>query len=150
MTSSARSVRPVPSDTAAYPQGYDYDERRQALEVGIGEFAPVSPAIWSFTVSGFPVVRSWLDYRMGQPRSQRASSPLDDIRMESWPAHFTEELLRVLWVLEGTIALWPALSASLTSVLDGPLLEATDLPLPTDRKRRPPAAEVAPQASFDL
>ncbi|MDA8262936.1 MAG: N-6 DNA methylase [Actinomycetota bacterium] len=147
---SARCITPVPPDAARYPDRYAYDERRQALAVGTGEFAPVSPAIWTFTVSGFPVVRSWLDYRMRQQRSQRTSSPLDAIRVERWPAHFTEELLRLLWVLEGTVELWPELASNLTSVIEGPLLDAGDLPAPSERERRPPAPERPVQGSLGL
>jgi len=39
----------------------------------------------------------------------RRSSALDRIRPTVWPAAFTEELLRLLWIIENTVALQPAL-----------------------------------------
>ena len=74
------------------------------MRVGDGEFAPVAPEVWNYSVSGLQIVKSWLDYRKLK-RSGRRSSPLDDIRPESW--NFAEELLELLWVLEATIALQP-------------------------------------------
>ena len=84
----ARCTAPV--SLSDYPEGYEYDAAAQTLRVGGpapvktgGEFAPVPPDIWEFSVSGYQVVKSWLDRRKLNP-SGRKSSPLDDIRPARW------------------------------------------------------------------
>jgi len=144
-----RCTKPVPSEPEAYPESFIYDESAQVLRVGDGEFAPVAPDVFRFSISGFPIVRSWLDYRM-RTGAGRRSSPLDDIRATRWPASFTEELLRVLWVLEHTVSLFPELSAALSAVLEGPLFEAAEIPVPTKEERSPPTPSVTTQPSFDV
>ena len=91
--------------------------------MGKGEFAPVSRAVWEFSVSGYEVVKSWLGFRM-KKRSGRKSSPLDDIRPAAWTAPLTTELLELLWVLEATVAAQPELNALLSEILTSPLLPA--------------------------
>jgi len=134
----ARSVQPIPPDTGLYPQTYAYDDQAQVLRVGEGSIEPVPAEVFGFTVSGFPVVRSWLDYRMAEPRGRR-SSPLDDIGPTTWPATFTAELLELLWVLEATIAVGPRLDEWLERVIAGPLFTTSDLPQPSEMERKPPA-----------
>lgn len=65
---------------------------------------------------GIAVVRSWLSYRM-RSGAGRKSSPLDDIRPERWTSQLTEELRELLWVLEATVAMFPALAELLESVV---------------------------------
>ena len=84
-----------------YPAGFHYDPGTKTLRVGDGEFAPVAPAVWSYSVSGLQVVKSWLNYRKLVP-SGRKSSDLDKIRPERWT--FGEELIELLWLLEATVA----------------------------------------------
>jgi len=98
---SARSIVAVPDTAADYPERFSYDEPSQTIRVGKGAFGPVAPEVWSFSVSGFEVVRSWLAYRM-KAGAGRRSSPLDEIRPERWTPAFTEEFLELLWVLEAT------------------------------------------------
>ncbi len=74
--------------------------------------------VWSFSLSGFEVVKSWLAYRL-RDRSGKKSSPLDDIRPERWT--FDGELLNLLWVLDHTVDLQPPLAALLEKVLAGEL-----------------------------
>ena len=93
---AARCTAPVSLDD--YPADHEYDAAIQTLRVGDGEFAPVAPEVWEFSVSGYQVVRSWLDRRKLEP-SGRKSSPLDRIRPERWD--FTQELLELIWILEG-------------------------------------------------
>ncbi len=87
----ARCVKAVPLDK--YPFDFSYEPGSHTLRVGDGEFSPVKPCVWSFSVSGLQIVKSWLDYRKLK-RSGRKSSPLDEIRPERWD--FTEELLELL------------------------------------------------------
>jgi hypothetical protein len=137
-------VKAVPGDEPAYPESFEYNEATQTLRVGEGEFCPVSPAVFSFEVSGLKVVQSWLKYRMRSP-SGRRSSPLDAIRPKRWTGQFTTELLELLWVLEATVASYPLQAELLEAIAAGPCIEAAELPPVPESMRRPPAAsEEAP------
>ena len=118
-----------------YPASFSYDSERQTLVVGDGEFAPVTPGIWNYSVSGFQIVKSWLDRRKLK-RSGRQSSTLDRIRPAQW--EFTEELLNLLWLLEATIDLQPEGAALLAEVCASDLFTQDELPTPVDEERRPP------------
>jgi len=135
---SARCTRPVPGDPAGYPEKYEYNEPTRTLLVGAGAFAPVAPEVYDFEVSGLKVVQSWLGYRMKKPKGKK-SSPLDEITPDRWPSEFTTELLELLWVLEATIAEYPAQAKLLAAVVKGPCFKADDLPPVPDAARKPPA-----------
>ncbi|MCY4485999.1 MAG: hypothetical protein OXF11_02655 [Deltaproteobacteria bacterium] len=107
---------------------------RERYTVGTGTFGPVSPEVWNFEVSGLKVVGSWLGYRM-KTRKGRKSSPLDDIRPTRWTQ--SDELLRLLAILEHTIEVTPAAAALLDEILASPLIPATVLPKPTSDQRKP-------------
>ena len=139
----ARCTKSVSLDE--YPAGYHYDSGTKTLRVGDGEFAPVDPEVWSYSVSGLQVVRSWLGYRKLVP-SGRKSSDLDKIRPDRWT--FGEELLELLWLLEATVALEPEGAALLDEVCASPLFSADDLPTPTNEERKPPT--VAPHEGEQL
>lgn len=110
------------------------------LHVGDGRVAEVSKPVWEFSVSGLKVVEAWLACRM-KGGSGKSSSALDEIRPERWTADMTKELLEVLWVLEATIAMYPALDAFLTEVVAGETFSADELPKPTDAERKEPKIE---------
>lgn len=133
---AARYVTPIPRDE--FPETHTYDQARGELHVGKGIFAPVSPEVRAFSVSGLEVVGSWLDYRMKNGAGRR-SSPLDEIRPTTWPEAFTTELLELLWVLERTVALGPTLDELLNAVVASDVILASELPEPTDEERKPPA-----------
>ena len=114
----ATTINGVSSDPAHYPAEYGYDPARREIAVGDGRVGPVAPEVWEFEVSGLKVVRSWLGYRM-KKRTGKKSSPLDDIRPERWTPKMTDEFLELLWVLEGTITMEPALSEILDNVVSG-------------------------------
>lgn len=128
----ARCLVGTPMSPQDYPERYRYDGGQQKLYVGKGEFAPVRPEVWEFSVSGLPVVKSWLDYRMKR-RAGRKSSPLDAIRPDSW--QFDDELLDLLWVLEHTVDLFPELARLLDDILRSPLFAASDFPKPAKAER---------------
>lgn len=96
-----------------HPRSFTYRVAEDALHVGDGVVGPVAPPVWDFAVSGLRVVRSWLNYRISPARRP---SRLDDIRPR-WTERMTRELLEVLWVLEATLALQPALAALLEEVV---------------------------------
>ena len=134
-TGVARCTAAVPP--TPLPDRFEYDPEGRTLHVGDGAFAPVSPAVWAFEVSGLKVLRSWLDNRSANPGG-RTSSPLDAIRPARWTAEFTAELLRLLAILEATVVGYDSQSALLDRVLAGPLIPAADLPPVPAAARKPP------------
>lgn len=143
---AAKCRKAVPCDADGYPESFSYNEATQTLNVGRGEFAPVSQEVWLFEVSGFKVVQSWLKYRMKE-RSGRKSSPLDDIRPERWTAEYTESLLHLLWVLEHTLKSYPDQQALLEEILAGELVDAGQLPAVPDEAREAPVSTKRASAS---
>lgn len=147
----ARCTKPVPP--SPLPEGHSYDPAARVLRVGTGpdagEFEPVSPEVYGYSVSGFHVVKSWLDRRKRE-RSGRKSSPLDGIRPERWDQEFDSGLLQLLWVLEETLRLEPEGAALLAEVCASPLFTAAELPAPSAAERKPPRAAPGEQADLDL
>jgi hypothetical protein len=134
----AECIKAVPATKEGYPKRHSYDASSLELRVGEGVFAPVSPAVRGYSVSGLDVIGSWLDYRM-KGGAGRRSSELDAIRPETWPPAFTEELVRLLWVIEHTVALMPELNETLAAVIAGPCFLASGLPEPTEAEGAAPA-----------
>ena len=139
---AARCLKPVPGDAAGYPDKFEYNDSARTLRVGEGEFAPVAPEVYGFEVSGLKVVQSWLGYRMKKPKGKK-SSPLDAISPDRWPSEFTTEFLELLWVLEATVAEYPAQAELLSAVIEGPCFKADELPPVPDAARKPPARPAA-------
>jgi len=139
---TARCVKPVPGGAVGYPDKYEYNVATKTLHVGDGEFAPVAPEVYDFEVSGLKVVQSWLKYRLKKGGGKK-SSPLDDIRPERWTGEFTTELLELLWVLEASLAEYPAQAKLLSAVVKGPCLKADELPAVPDAARKPPSRPAA-------
>jgi hypothetical protein len=137
---SARSIRGVPTDPEHYPDDFSFEPAEQLLRVGDGEFGPITDEVWNFSISGFPVLHSWLAYRM-KSGAGRSSSPLDEIRPDRWTAAMSQELLEILWVLEATIDLFPELRELFNSVAQGSTFTAEELPQPSPEERLPPEAE---------
>ena len=121
----------------AMPEKRDihYDPDSRSLTVGTGLFAPVAPEVWDFEVSGLNVLGSWLGYRM-KTRKGKGSSSLNKIRPTHWSQ--TEELLRLLAILDHTVQVTPTAAKLLDDILASPLIPATDLPTPTPAQRKPP------------
>jgi hypothetical protein len=145
----ARCTKAVSSSRTGYPTEYSYDSAEHTLYVGDGHFSPVSPKVWSYAISGFEVVQWWLGYRMAQGAG-RASSPLDRVRPERWTADMTEELLRLLWILETTLALEPRLNKNLASVVASETLADDDLPQPSLAERAAPAVRSVHPEQLDF
>jgi hypothetical protein len=134
--------RPISERATEYPRHFAYDSTSRCLVVGNGVISNVDPQVYAFSVSGFSVVESWLRYRMKERggRAGRAAtrSELDQIRPTSWS--FTQELLDLLWVIEGCVGMWPHLAEFLESVTAGDLVLAEELPIPDDTERKAPPA----------
>ena len=133
---TAKCIKAVPDHADRYPLSFEYNDDTQNLHVGDGEFAPVSPEVYDFNVSGLKVVQSWLNYRMKKGAGKK-SSPLDDIRPERWTSKFTTELLELLWVLEATIAIYPEQAKLLKAVVAGECFQAEELPEVPETMRKP-------------
>lgn len=138
----ARCTKAIPSGDL--PERFSYDAASQTLSVGDGVFQPVALAVWEFEVSGLKVVQSWLGYRM-RNRKGKKSSPLDSVIPEGWPPEFTTELLKLLHLLEETLALYPQTDSLLEQILEGPLLLANELGSPPDEYRQAPAHNASQQ-----
>jgi len=134
----ARCIKGTPTSPAEYPEDYDFDPSLKKLRVGKGLFVEVRREVWEFSVSGLQVVDSWLGYRM-KKRSGKKSSPLDDIRPDSW--QFDKELLEFLWILDATVDRLPALAALFEKLMAAEHLPATAFPSPTDAERQGPSAD---------
>ena len=137
---NVRCNRGISNSPENYPEGFEYDIDEQTLRVGEGEFYPVAPEVWNFSVSGLHVVKSWLDYRK-KTGAGRRSSPLDDIRPERWTTQMTKELLELLWVLEHTLAAYPELEVIFQAIVSSECFTEDELPSPTDEQRRPPQGD---------
>ena len=139
----------MPGDAEGCPTSFRYDGATRTLYVGEGEYAPVTPEVYGFEVSGLKVVQSWLRYRM-RNGAGRASSPLDGIRPERWTSRFTTELLELLWVLEATVEGWPEQERLLGAVVERECLRAGELPPVPEAMRKAPRARKAETPSLDL
>ena len=117
------------------PNDFKYGAATEILTVGEGKFAPVTREVWEYSVSGYQVIKSWLNRRKLK-RSGRKSSPLDDVRPERW--EFTEDLLHLLWVIEATLNLQPQGADLLDEVCASELFSGDELPSPSNEERKPP------------
>lgn len=151
-----RLVEPIPQDEAGMPRRLNYEPDSQRLHVGAGVVAPVSADVWHYQVSGTPVVTHWFNYRKHDPAGGH-ESPLDDVVVESWPAHYTTELLDLLNVLTLLIDLEPAQAELLDEITAGTLIDVNELtsadvlPVePTGSKRKPSVPDDGPQTTIEL
>ncbi len=135
----ARVRKAISDKPADYPETFEYIEQSKTLRVGTGVIAPVDPSVWNYEVSGLQVVKSWLGYRM-KDRKGKKSSPLDILHPEHWTSDFTDELLRLLSILDYTLAQRPRLDGLLQSVCAGRLLLAAQVPPTPVALRKPPRA----------
>lgn len=145
----ARCIEPVPETIGGYPDSYSYNEETRTLRVGLGAFAPVSPEVYGFEVSGLKVVQSWLGYRMKEAAGKK-TSPLDRIGPERGTAQFTTELLELLHVLEETVAVQPEQSRLLDGVLAVQCFGAQELlPVPEGMRQDPKPDESHQRALYE-
>ena len=148
-TGKAGIRKEVSPESAKYPETFRYRHISREIIVGDGIFRNVAPEVWQFKVSGLQVVESWLAYRM-KKRKGKKSSPLDEIRPKSWDAEMSNELLRVLRIIEKTLDLEEELEKTLDEITDSDLFLADELPKPTDAQRKPPDARDPDDPQDDL
>lgn len=144
-----KCTKAVPGHADGYPETFEYNDATRTLHVGEGEFAPVTPEVYEFEVSGLKVVQSWLKYRMKKGAGKK-SSRLDDIRPECWTSQFTTELLELLWILEATMDGYPEQAKLLEAVIKGDCFQADELPPVPDEMRKPPRARSMVGDLFDV
>ncbi len=134
---SAKVRKAIGEKPADYPDAFRYDPDTRSIHIASGEIGPVAPEVWSYEVSGFPVVQSWLGYRM-KNRKGKKSSPLDRIHPERWTSEFTDEFLRLLSILEQTLGMQKELTELLDGVVAGDWLPASELPAVPSSMKVPP------------
>jgi Type ISP C-terminal specificity domain len=100
---------------ARYPSTYQYNTPQEQLVLGEACVGPVSQDTWAYAVSGYRVVNGWLRRRV----QRRGKSLLDAIAPAQWDAGLTGELLELLWLVEATLAMGPALDALLERAVIG-------------------------------
>ncbi|WP_406396519.1 type ISP restriction/modification enzyme [Streptomyces sp. NBC_00887] len=133
------SQKPV----TALPETLTYDEDRQTIVMGDGEFGPVTPQVRDYAVGGRNVIKSWFDYRKKEP-SGRRSSPLDDVNTTAWDPDWTGEFLDLLSVLARLVGLEPQQAEILEAIHTGNIATLDDLAaagvrwpqIPADKKPR--------------
>ncbi len=109
-----------------FPREIAYDADRRVVTLGAGEFGPVSPDVWSFTVADKSVIGSWFNYRQAEPGGKKTSD-LDLVHLDVWPASWSIEFIDLLTVLTRLVELRARQAANLEEVLTGPLLTVADL-----------------------
>lgn len=127
----------IPGAPEPLPDNIDYDPATRRLTVGKGHIDNVMPEIWTYEVSGKPVVRQWFSYRRrdrGRPviGDRRPPSPLDSIQPDHWLNEYTTDLMNLLHVLGRLVLLEPRQAKLLEQILGEPLLGVADLGLAPD------------------
>lgn len=126
----------------ASPDEVVYDPHTEILHIGDGTVAGVRQDVWELSVSGFPVVQRWIYSRtakgVGRSSDPRYATPLDKVRPNAWEDDWNDELLDLLRMITHTVDGYPAQAKLLARVLSGELIDAQDLPLPTDAERAVP------------
>jgi hypothetical protein len=117
---------------------YDVDTLR--LVVADGVLTDVSPAVWDYEVSGWPVVPRWLEHRTARGRGRRGSE-LDTIRPNRWHPDWTSELVELVRAIQQSVELHSEQDDLLTRICDGPLVAAAELPDCDDAQRAVPRTE---------
>ena len=141
------------------PDSIDYDASNQRLLIGRGYVEGVTPAIWSYQVSGKQVLRQWFSYRKANRErpiigDRRSPSVLGNIQPDHWIAEYTTELINVLHVLGRLITLEPSQARLLEHICSAPTIAADDLRAtggfekPTSPKRSTPSADESIQMSL--
>ncbi|MDQ6436526.1 type ISP restriction/modification enzyme [Mesorhizobium sp. LHD-90] len=122
----------IPGAPEPLPDTMDYDAARRRLSVGKGFVDNVSPEMWTYEVSGKQVVWHWFSYRRRdrtrpQIGDKRPPSPLDRIQPDHWLHEYTTDLIDLLNVLGGVVALEPRQAALLERILEAELIKADHL-----------------------
>ncbi|GAA1092873.1 hypothetical protein GCM10009577_13500 [Streptomyces javensis] len=142
-----RVIVGIPTSVQGMPDAISYVPSRETLHVGAGKIAPVPHEVWEYQVAGMKVVAKWFGYRKRKPAGRR-SSLLDDINPETWPSHYTSELLRLLNVIGRCVDIQPRQTELLERICAGPQITVSDLvdagAIPAPKSVRGPIAPLSP------
>ncbi len=122
----------ISQEPGEMPDTLSYDAAKHRLLVGHGFIDNVTPAMWTYEVSGKQVLMQWFSYRKRTRErpiigDRRKPSALGDIQPDHWLPEYTTELLNVLNVLGLLIDLEPLQAELLERVCSGPLIAASEL-----------------------
>ena len=122
----------IPCDPARFPKELRYEPPLRRLHVGAGHVDGVAPEVAAYEVSGKTILTQWFSYRCADRTrpligDKRPPSPLDRLRPDGWPAEYTADLIDLLHVLTGLVALEEAQADLLDRVMDRPLIDVTDV-----------------------
>ena len=122
----------IPMDPQEMPDTIDYDPAQRRLLVGRGYIDNVPPQVWTYEVSGVPVLRHWFSYRKANRErpiigDRRPPSKLGEIQPDYWLAEYTSELINVLHVLGWLVKLEPAQASLLERICSGPMISEDGL-----------------------
>jgi hypothetical protein len=117
----------IPSAPEPLPDDMSYDAGERRLRIGKGFVENVTPHMWAYEISGKQVLWQWFSYRRRDRTKpiigdRRPPSPLEKIQPEGWLAEYTSDLLDLLNVLGGVIALEPAQARLLDEICARPLI----------------------------
>jgi Type ISP C-terminal specificity domain/Uncharacterized protein conserved in bacteria (DUF2188)/N-6 DNA Methylase len=125
------------------PETIAYGADTETVSLGDGQWGPVPPEVWTYTVGGKNVLRSWFNYRKAVPGGKKTSL-LDYVHVDTWPAEWTIEFIDLLTVLTRLVDLEAEQARLLDDVLAGDVLTMDALAAegvrwpagPADRKPR--------------
>lgn len=122
----------IPATPEDMPDTIDYDPATRRLHIGGGFVDNVPPEVWNYQVSGKQVLRQWFSKRCrnrDRPLigTRRQPSSLGEIQPDRWLPEYTSDLMDLLHVLGGLVALEPEQEELLTEVCAGPLIPAGEL-----------------------
>jgi hypothetical protein len=133
----------VPKSGPAEAKNISFDAASQRLTLGDGVLEGVSNEVWSFAVSGMPVMKKWLGYRTlkGSGKAASSASPLDQIRPSAWHDSWSQELRELVEVLTSTLEIIERGDEILTAILEGELVQADSLPTVASEWRAVPPSK---------
>ncbi|NYI98237.1 hypothetical protein HNR12_004514 [Streptomonospora nanhaiensis] len=96
------------------------------VQVGEGEFGPVTDRMWSYEVGGINVIEKWFSYRKSEPGGKK-TSPLDDVHVSTWPKEWISEFNELLTLLRRVTDLESVQADLLGKILASPIVAAEEL-----------------------
>ncbi len=146
----------IPTDEERMPNAIGFDAAAGELHIGGGRIANVTPAMWTYSVSGVQVIREWFNDRKRDRTptviGDRTVSPLWEVHSPTWRASYTSDLLDLINVLGLLIDAEAEQAALLGDIVANPLwtvgeLEAAAV-LPIPSRSRSVATRAAEDALF--
>lgn len=117
-----------------------FDADLREVRIADGVLGGVSQEAWEFTVSGWPVIRRWIEARsaLGRGFARTRPQPLDETRPTVWLDEWNDELLEVVTAITATLHDQDRLNELLDEVIRSEIIAPDDLPVPTRAERSDP------------